>query len=44
LSGNLAGEEKTDISGGERQLTLIARALQQDSEILSIDEPAIGLD
>jgi iron complex transport system ATP-binding protein len=32
------------ISGGERQLTLIARALCQDARILIMDEPAASLD
>lgn len=34
----------TDISGGERQLTLIARALAQDPQILVLDEPTANLD
>lgn len=32
------------ISGGERQLTLIARALAQQARILLMDEPAANLD
>lgn len=32
------------ISGGERKLTLIARALVQEASILVLDEPADGLD
>lgn len=34
----------TEISGGERQLTLIARALAQDSQLLIMDEPTSNLD
>ncbi|MDR3089774.1 MAG: ABC transporter ATP-binding protein [Desulfobulbaceae bacterium] len=34
----------TEISGGERQLTLIARALVQGAELFIMDEPVSGLD
>ncbi|MDR2096120.1 MAG: ABC transporter ATP-binding protein [Treponema sp.] len=34
----------THISGGERQLVLIARALAQEPEYLVMDEPALNLD
>ena len=34
----------TRISGGERQLTLIARALAQDAQIMVLDEPTASLD
>ncbi len=34
----------TRLSGGERQLTLIARALAQEPKILAMDEPTANLD
>ncbi len=41
---HLSGRPYTEISGGERQLTLIARALAQGAKTLIMDEPASGLD
>ena len=41
---HLKNRSYTAISGGERQLTLIARALVQDARILVMDEPSASLD
>jgi iron complex transport system ATP-binding protein len=41
---HLAGAEYTRISGGERQLALIARALAQATPLLVMDEPTASLD
>jgi iron complex transport system ATP-binding protein len=41
---HLADAIYTRISGGERQLTLIARALAQDARIVVMDEPTANLD
>jgi iron complex transport system ATP-binding protein len=41
---HLADSIYTRISGGERQLTLIARALAQDARIIVMDEPTANLD
>lgn len=41
---HLSRRPYTQISGGERQLTLIARALAQGARIFVMDEPASGLD
>lgn len=34
----------SDLSGGQKQLSLICRALAQDSKIIMLDEPVNGLD
>ena len=41
---DLAEHDYTRISGGQRQLTLIARALAQEAPILVMDEPTASLD
>lgn len=41
---SLAGTEYTRISGGQRQLALVARALAQDAPTLVMDEPTASLD
>jgi iron complex transport system ATP-binding protein len=41
---HLSGRGYTRISGGERQLALIARALAQRAEIIIMDEPTANLD
>lgn len=41
---SLAGTEANRISGGQRQLCLIARALAQDAPLIVMDEPTASLD
>lgn len=42
--GYLVGKQYTEISGGERQLTLLARAIAQQTPLLVLDEPVSNLD
>lgn len=42
--GDLSGRGYGNLSGGERQLVLIARAMVQNAKILIMDEPSSSLD
>jgi iron complex transport system ATP-binding protein len=42
--GHLSARSFTQISGGERQLVLIARAIIQDARVMVLDEPTASLD